>query len=65
MITTQQIKEQVEEFVKEIEKFNNGNSAAGTRARKALGEIAKLCKQRRGEIMEEKAKRKLEKSQGE
>jgi hypothetical protein len=64
MDTSGQIKFQVEEFVKEIEKFNKGNSAAGTRARKALGEIAKLCKQKRNEITEEKNKRKEEKELG-
>ncbi len=42
----------------EDEKFANGNSAAGTRARKALQEIAKLVKARRAEISEEKTARK-------
>lgn len=53
--------EQVEIFAKENEKFVSGNSAAGTRARKALGEIAKLCKTRRSEITEEKNARKADK----
>lgn len=35
-------------------KFAEGNKAAGTRARKALSELAKLAKQRRQEIMGEK-----------
>ena len=34
----------------EYEKFEGGNKAAGTRARKALSEIAKLCKRLRVEI---------------
>jgi hypothetical protein len=51
----------VEAFVAENEKFVAGNSAAGTRARKALQEIAKLCKQRRNEITLEKAARKTAK----
>jgi len=42
----------------EDEKFAKGNSAAGTRARKALQEIAKLVKTRRTEITEEKNTRK-------
>jgi hypothetical protein len=42
----------------EDEKFAAGNGAAGTRARKALQEIAKLVKERRAEISEEKNARK-------
>jgi len=38
----------------ESEKFESGNKAAGTRARKALAEIAKLCKERRAEIQNKK-----------
>ena len=34
----------------EYEKFESGNKAAGTRARKSLSEIAKLCKLLRQEI---------------
>ena len=40
----------MEVYVAESEKFESGNKAAGTRARKALAEIAKLCKDRRAEI---------------
>ena len=58
METTINIKAQVEAFLAENEKFEKGNSAAGTRARKALGELAKLCKTRRNEITEEKNARK-------
>ena len=39
-----------ETYVTESEKFEAGNKTAGTRARKALAEIAKLCKERRAEI---------------
>ena len=53
-----QIKEQFDAFVLENGKFNGGNSAAGTRARKALGELAKLAKVRRNEITVEKNSRK-------
>lgn len=41
-----------ETYVFETEKFSGGNKSAGTRARKALAEIAKLCKERRAEIQE-------------
>ena len=58
METTINIKAQLEAFLAENEKFEKGNSAAGTRARKALGELAKLCKTRRNEITEEKNARK-------
>lgn len=34
----------------DMEKFEGGNKAAGTRARKSLSEIAKLCKVLRQEI---------------
>ena len=39
-------------------KFLNGNSAAGTRARKALAEMSKAIKARRNEITAEKNARK-------
>ena len=39
-------------------KFESGNSAAGTRARKALAEMGKAVKARRNEITEEKNARK-------
>ena len=39
-----------ETYIAESEKFDQGNASAGTRARKALAEIAKLCKERRAEI---------------
>ena len=48
----------VNTFVAEDVKFTGGNAAAGTRARKALQEVAKLCKQRRNEITAEKVARK-------
>lgn len=59
--TTQQIKTLFEDFIKEEEKFLNGNSAAGTRARKALAEISKAVKLRRNEITAEKNARKAQK----
>ena len=41
-------------YTNESEKFETGNKSAGTRARKALSEITKLCKERRKEIQESK-----------
>jgi hypothetical protein len=56
--TTQSIKEALDAFVAEDTKFEAGNSAAGTRARKALAELSKLVKARRNEITETKNARK-------
>jgi hypothetical protein len=58
MTTVEQLKQQYEEFLAEDAKFTAGNSAAGTRARKALGEMGKLVKARRNEITAEKNARK-------
>ena len=44
----------VEAYQIEIDKFRVGNKAAGTRARKALSEISKLCKILRNDIQQEK-----------
>lgn len=52
--TSSQIASLVEEFQAEDEKFQAGNKSAGTRARKALMEIKKLCDVRRKEIQAEK-----------
>jgi hypothetical protein len=43
-----------EVYQAENEKFSTGNKAAGTRARKALAEISKICKERRAEIQASK-----------
>lgn len=65
MSTTQQLLlDAVDAWKVEDEKFAAGNGAAGTRARKALQEIAKLVKARRSEITEEKAARKEAKAAG-
>jgi len=53
-----QITDAVTQWKAEDDKFNDGNSAAGTRARKALAEIGKLIKARRNEITAEKNARK-------
>ena len=51
------------DFLKEDAKFDSGNSAAGTRARKALAELGKLVKARRNEITAEKNTRKEAKAE--
>lgn len=56
--TVEQLKKQFEEFLAEDAKFASGNSAAGTRSRKALAELSKLVKARRNEITAEKNARK-------
>lgn len=56
--TTKQIQDQLAIYIEENTKFESGNAAAGTRARKALGELGKLVKARRNEITEEKNARK-------
>jgi hypothetical protein len=43
-----------EVYLTENEKFEQGNKTAGTSARKALAEIAKICKERRAEIQASK-----------
>jgi hypothetical protein len=60
--TVTQISSVFETWKQEDEKFENGNASAGTRARKALQEIAKLAKFRRAEISETKNVRKAEKT---
>ena len=52
--TIHEIKAHIDSWLKEDEKFVSGNSAAGTRARKALAEVGKLIKVRRNEITAEK-----------
>lgn len=54
MSTINQIQEQMAIALAEDTKFFGGNNAAGARARKALGEVAKLVKVRRNEVTLEK-----------
>ena len=56
--TIEAIKQAVSAWEAEDTKFEKGNNAAGTRARKALAEVSKLIKQRRNEITETKNARK-------
>jgi hypothetical protein len=58
MSTQQAIKDAMTAFEMEDAKFEAGNASAGTRARKALGDLGKLVKARRAEITETKNARK-------
>lgn len=58
MSSVQAIKDAVDAWLKEDDKFTAGNNAAGTRARKALAELGKAVKARRNEITAEKNARK-------
>lgn len=60
--TVEQLTSAFETFLAEDAKFTGGNNAAGTRARKALQEVAKAVKARRNEITEEKNARKESKA---
>jgi hypothetical protein len=57
-VTIESIKSAIATWEAEDAKFTKGNSAAGTRARKALAEVSKLIKARRNEITTEKNARK-------
>ena len=55
MTIHEQIVEQYETYIAENQKFTEkGIKASAARARKALGEMAKLAKERRREIQKEK-----------
>ncbi len=58
------IKTHLAAYEAESEKFTKGNNAAGTRARKALAELAKAVKARRNEITAEKTARAEAKAAG-
>jgi hypothetical protein len=58
MSTQQELQAAFDAYMSENEKFEKGNSAAGTRARKALAEMGKAVKSRRNEITAEKNARK-------
>ena len=57
-----EIETQLAAYIAESAKFEAGNAAAGTRARKALGELSKAVKARRNEITETKNARTAEKA---
>ena len=50
MTSKQMFEQHYQALQQDMEKFEGGNKAAGTRARKSLSEIAKLCKVLRQEI---------------
>lgn len=54
MSAHQELNTHLEAYLAEHEKFEKGNAAAGTRARKALGEMSKAIKALRNEITETK-----------
>ena len=54
MSANEDIKTNLDAYLAENDKFEKGNNAAGTRARKALGELSKAVKARRNEITAEK-----------
>lgn len=55
MTIHEQIVQEYQNYLKESESFEDKNvKAASARARKALGEIGKLAKERRKEIQERK-----------
>lgn len=55
MTTHEQLIEAYQDYLAEVAKFEEkGVKAAAARARKALGEIAKLAKTRRAEIQDAK-----------
>jgi N-glycosylase/DNA lyase len=55
MTLHEQIVEAYENYLKEAETFDGkGVKAAATRARKALGDMSKLAKDRRAEIQDKK-----------
>jgi len=51
------LQEHFDAYLAENAKFESGNNAAGTRARKALQELSKAVKARRNEITETKNER--------
>lgn len=57
MTTHEELKNEIETYLKENEKFTEkGVKASSTKARNALSAIMKLAKVRRAEILEEKEK---------
>ena len=58
MNSHQAIVDAVAAYTTEQDKFEAGNNAAGTRARKALAELSKAVKARRTEITDTKNARK-------
>ena len=50
----QKLLDEIENLKIEIDKFNRGNKSAGTRARKSLQNVKKICQEIRIKIQETK-----------
>jgi len=50
----QKLLDEIETLKIEIDKFNRGNKSAGTRARKSLQNVKKICQEIRNGIQETK-----------
>ena len=50
----QKLLDEIENLKIEVEKFNRGNKSAGTRARKSLQNVKKICQEIRIKIQETK-----------
>jgi len=54
MSLIQSLDQEVESFKREFEKFERGNKSAGTRARKVLQNIKRICQDLRVQIQDTK-----------
>ena len=50
----QSLEQELENLKREYEKFDRGNKSAGTRARKTLQNIKRICQEMRGHIQDSK-----------
>jgi hypothetical protein len=55
-MSLQKLLDEIEALKVEYEKFERGNKSAGTRARKSLQNIKRICQEIRIQIQEAKAK---------
>jgi len=53
-MSLQKLLDEIELLKAEYEKFERGNKSAGTRARKSLQNIKKICQEIRGQIQDAK-----------
>jgi hypothetical protein len=53
-MSLQKLIDEIEVLKAEYEKFERGNKSAGTRARKSLQNIKKICQEIRGQIQDAK-----------
>lgn len=52
------IKEKIQEVENDVEKFYNGNNAAGARVRKAMQDLKSLAQELRQDVLDVKGSRK-------